>query len=83
MDQATVTNPYSRGGLLPLHGGVDGGDAREVGDVTRGDSGSIFPSNIRWNSLPFCGSCFSAASLRERVGGSLYSHIEVKLRIRR
>jgi hypothetical protein len=42
--------------------------------VTRGDSGSVFPSNLHWNSLSFYGSCFSAASLREHVGGSLYSH---------
>jgi hypothetical protein len=32
--QATTTNPYSRGGLLPLHGGDDGADVREGGEAS-------------------------------------------------
>jgi hypothetical protein len=46
IDQATSTNPYSRGGLLPLHGGVDGGDVGEVGEASGGDFDSVSPSNL-------------------------------------
>jgi hypothetical protein len=42
-DQATATNPQSRGGLLPLHGGVHGGDVGEVGEASGADSASFLP----------------------------------------
>jgi hypothetical protein len=51
----------------PFHGGVDGGDVGEVGEAIGGDFGSVSPSNLRWNSLCFYVSCFSAASSRERL----------------
>jgi hypothetical protein len=41
--QATATNPYSRGGLLPLYGGDDGVDVVEGGEACVGDSDSISP----------------------------------------
>jgi hypothetical protein len=33
IEQATATNPWSRGGLLPLHGSDDGVDVREGGEA--------------------------------------------------
>ena len=33
IDQATATNPQSRGGLLPLHHGDDAGDVGGDGDI--------------------------------------------------
>jgi hypothetical protein len=35
---------------------------------------TTFPSNLCWNSLSFMVSCFSAATSRERLRGSLYRH---------
>jgi hypothetical protein len=46
IEQSTNTNPLYRGGLLPLHHGGDVGNVREVGEAARGDSGSVFPSNL-------------------------------------
>lgn len=45
IDQATATNPQSRGGLLPLHHGDDVGDVGGDGDPSGGDSGGVSPSN--------------------------------------
>jgi hypothetical protein len=45
------------------------GDVGEVEEATGGDSGSISPSNLCWNSLRFSVSCLFAASLRERLRG--------------
>jgi hypothetical protein len=44
--QATATNPQTRGGLLPLHGGNDGVDVGEGGEASGADSDSISPSNL-------------------------------------
>jgi hypothetical protein len=71
-DQATATNPWSRGGLLPFHHGGGVGDVGEVGEATGDGSGSVSPSNLRRFSLCFVVSFFSATSLRERLGRSLY-----------
>ena len=48
IDQATITNPQSRGGLLPLDHGDDEEDVGEGGDPSGGGgSGGVYPSNLR------------------------------------
>jgi hypothetical protein len=42
----TTTNPKSRGGILPSHGGECCGGVGEGGEVAGGDSGSGSPSNL-------------------------------------
>jgi hypothetical protein len=46
IDQASATNPYSRGGLLPLDHGVDEEDVGEGGDPSCGGSDGVSPSDI-------------------------------------
>ena len=58
IDQATATNPQSRGGLLPLDRGVDEEDFGEGGDPSGGGSGGVFPSNLSCCSLCFHVSVF-------------------------
>jgi hypothetical protein len=43
IDQATATTPYSRGGLLPIHHGDDGGDIGEGRDPYGGGSDRVSP----------------------------------------
>lgn len=45
IDQATATNPQSRGGLLPSHHGDDVGDVGGGGDPPGGVSGGVSSSN--------------------------------------
>jgi hypothetical protein len=56
------------GGLLPSHGGEQGGDVGEGEEAARGDFDSGSPSNLYMFSLCFMVSCFSAASLQEHLG---------------
>jgi hypothetical protein len=69
LDQVTTTNPCTWGGLLPSHGGAQGGDIGEGGEAAGGNPGSGSPSNLRRFTLCFMVSCFSAASSRECLGG--------------
>ena len=46
IDQATATNPQSRGGLLPLDHGDDDEDVGEGGDPSSGGFGGVPPSNL-------------------------------------
>jgi hypothetical protein len=58
---------------LLIHQGDSGVDVGEGGEASEGDSGSISPSNLRWNSPCFCVSCFSTTSDRDRPGeGVIY-----------
>jgi hypothetical protein len=41
--QAIVTNLYSRGGLLPLHGGDDGVDVEWGGEATKATLAAFHP----------------------------------------
>jgi hypothetical protein len=52
MIQATSTNPYSRGGILPLHCVGDDGDADE-GEVQPGPTLVVFPPSIFAELLRF------------------------------
>jgi hypothetical protein len=56
------------GGILPSHGGEQGGDIGEGEEAARGDSDNGSPSNLHRFSLCFMVSCFSTASLRECSG---------------
>jgi hypothetical protein len=70
-DQATATNPQSRGGLLPLYHGGSVGDHREVGESTGDGFGSVFPlilagsASILWLRV-------SLLPPRENASGSLF-----------
>ena len=69
IDQATSTNPYSRGGLLPLHHGDGAGVVGEGGGATGGDSGSSSPSNLDSIFGCFLLWWFSVASRRVAAEG--------------
>jgi hypothetical protein len=68
IDQSTVTNPYSTGGLLPFHHGVDVEDVGEGGDPSGGGSGGLSPSNLCWFWLCFGVSLFLLCSPRGSLG---------------
>ena len=69
IDQATATNPQSRGGLLPLDHGDDEEDAGDGGDPSGGDPGGVSPSNLLCCSLCFCVSMFVWCSPLENTSG--------------
>ena len=73
IDQATATNPYSRGGLLPLDHGDDEEDVGEGGDPSSGDPGGVSPSNLHCCSLCFHVSGFCGALLPRILWGHIYS----------
>jgi hypothetical protein len=69
IEQATATNTYSRGGLLPLHGGDDGVDVREGGEASEGDSGSVSPSQYSLEKPLFMCFVFSRCLLSRTPRG--------------
>ena len=80
IDQATSTNPYSRGGLPPLDHGDDEEDVGEGGDPSSGRFGGVSPSNLRCCSLCFVFLCFCGALLPRTLRGHIYSDFYVKIR---
>ena len=68
INEATSTNPYSRGGLLPLHHGGDDLDLGEVEDLSGGGSGGEFPFYGGRIWLSFGVSDLRAASFTRRLG---------------
>jgi hypothetical protein len=53
MNQGTATNPWSRGGPLPLHHDDGGGDVGDGGDPSGGGSSGVSISSLYWFWLYF------------------------------
>jgi hypothetical protein len=67
IDQATATNPQSRGGLLPLGYGDDDEDVGEGGDLSGGTSGGVPPLIFTVVAYVLVFRCFCGALLEETL----------------
>jgi hypothetical protein len=68
IDQATTTNPDSRGGLLPFDHGVDEEDVAEGGDPSGGGSDGVPPQIFAPTASVLLFLCLYGALLERTLG---------------
>jgi hypothetical protein len=71
LDTSYFHNPTVRDELLPLHHGAKGDGVDGVEGATGSGSSSVSPPILAVCRSVLCISCFSAAPLHDRMGGSL------------